>query len=136
MIAYEIQLWYVIRDKIQSDTKYEKNIFCQKKIVTKNLSWTLSQISSVQSELSRINRCLSSLSGTCIPLQASELYRRYLNKTTLQFNNSWTRLIQIEWTEANILHLNSYSLLLLVSMPLFFHSQAASELTLHRSQFN
>ena len=42
MIAYEIQLRYVIRDKIQSEAKYsprqnsvreksEKNIFCQKK---------------------------------------------------------------------------------------------------------
>ena len=28
MIAYEIQLWYVIRDKIQSETFF---FFCQKK---------------------------------------------------------------------------------------------------------
>ena len=27
MIAYEIQLRYVIRDKIQSETKFEKNIY-------------------------------------------------------------------------------------------------------------
>ena len=31
MIAYEIQLRYVIRDKIQSKKKSEKKIFCQKK---------------------------------------------------------------------------------------------------------
>ena len=31
MIAYEIQLWYVIRDKIQSGTKFEK-----KKLLEKN----------------------------------------------------------------------------------------------------
>ena len=31
MIAYEIQLWYVIQDKIQSKKKCEKKIFCQKK---------------------------------------------------------------------------------------------------------
>ena len=41
MIAYEIQLRYVIRDKIQSETKSEKKNFlsekrfCQKKIVRK-----------------------------------------------------------------------------------------------------
>ena len=65
MIAYEIQLWYVIRDRIQS----EKNIFLSEKKKTnklsekKNLSQMLSWISSAQSELSRTNRCLSSLSG-------------------------------------------------------------------------
>ena len=75
MIAYEIELRYVIRDKIQSETKsstrqnsvrdkiqsktkfslrknWEKK-FCWKK----NLSGTLSQISSVQSKLSWTNRC-------------------------------------------------------------------------------
>ena len=73
MIACEIQLWYVIpdkiRDKIQSEKKIrEKEFFvgkqnCQKK----NLSRTLSQISRLQSELSQTNRCLSLLSGTYIP---------------------------------------------------------------------
>ena len=73
MIAYEIQLRYVIRDKIQSETKSEKKNFCQKKdfvkkkLSEKNLSHTLSQITSVQSELSRTNRCLLSLSGVYIP---------------------------------------------------------------------
>ena len=69
MIAYEIQLQYVIQDKIQS----KKNIFCrekkfdEKKIVRKNLSRTFSRISSAQSELSRTNRCVSSLSGIYKP---------------------------------------------------------------------
>ena len=31
MIAYEIQLRYVIRDKIQSEKKSEEKIFCWKK---------------------------------------------------------------------------------------------------------
>ena len=65
MIAYEIQLRYVIRDKIQSRIKFVgKKILLEKKLSKKNLSWTLSQISRVQSELSRTNRCLSSLSDT------------------------------------------------------------------------
>ena len=79
MIAYKIQLRYVvrdkIRDKIQSETKFsvrkirEKDFlsekkFVSKKIVGKNLSQTLSWISTAQSELSRTNRCLSSLIGT------------------------------------------------------------------------
>ena len=73
MIAYQIQLRYVIREKIQSETKNsvrnkiqsktksEKNVFLleknfvRKTIVRKKLSQTLSQISSVQSELSRTN---------------------------------------------------------------------------------
>ena len=76
MIAYEIQLRYVIRDKIHSETKFSlrKNLrkslvfFVKQKIVRKKiLSWTLSQISHAQSELSRTNRCLSSLSGKYIP---------------------------------------------------------------------
>ena len=76
MIAYEKQLRYVIRDKIrdkiQSEKKSKKKIFCQKKfcwkkLLEKNLSQMLSQISSAQSELSRTNRCLSSLSGIYTP---------------------------------------------------------------------
>ena len=71
MTAYEIQLWYVIRDKIQSETKssltqnsvQEKILdfcFVRKKNCQKLfLSQMLSRISSVQSELSRTNRCLS-----------------------------------------------------------------------------
>ena len=35
MIAYEIQLWYVIRVKIREKTQSEKK-FCRKKIVGKN----------------------------------------------------------------------------------------------------
>ena len=67
-----------VRDKIQSETKFSprknltkmfsiRKIFCQKKIVRKSLSSTLSLISSPQSELSLTNRCLSSPSGTYIP---------------------------------------------------------------------
>ena len=61
MIAYEIQLWYVIRDKIQdkiqseiklSPRKIRENFFLSKNFVRKKLSWTLSQISSAQNELS------------------------------------------------------------------------------------
>ena len=86
MIAYEIQLRHVIRDKIQSETKFSqrqnpvqdkfqsekkskknfftKKIFVRKKILSEtNLSQTLSQISSAQSELSQTNQCLSSLSS-------------------------------------------------------------------------
>ena len=69
MISYEIQLRYAIQDKIQSKKKFEKMIFCQKKyfvrkkIVRKRIVSDVSQISSTQSELSRTNRCLSSLSG-------------------------------------------------------------------------
>ena len=78
MIAYEVQLQYVIWDKIQFETKnsvrdkiQEKHFLLEKKIVQKKkklpekkmLSW----ISSAQSELSRTNRCLSSLSGIFIP---------------------------------------------------------------------
>ena len=37
MIAYEIQLRYVIRDKIQSKKKSEKNFFVRKKFVGKKL---------------------------------------------------------------------------------------------------
>ena len=77
MIAYEIQLRYVIRDKIrdkiQSDTKFSLRqiFFCQKKILSeKKLSQILSQtefclghyleFSSVFFfELSRTNQCLS-----------------------------------------------------------------------------
>ena len=33
MIAYEIQLWYVIRDKIQSKKKSEKQVFMSEKIL-------------------------------------------------------------------------------------------------------
>ena len=60
MVAYEIQLRYVIRDKIQdkiqSETKSEKNIFCQKKNCQKIfLSQMLSRISSAQNELSQTN---------------------------------------------------------------------------------
>ena len=58
MIAYEIQLRYVIRDeirdKIQSDTKSslrqfffgQKKFFFQKQKLSQILSWTLSRISS------------------------------------------------------------------------------------------
>ena len=60
MIAYEIQLRYVIRDKIQSETKSSprknpRKIFvCWKKNFQKKyLSQMLSWISSAQSELSR-----------------------------------------------------------------------------------
>ena len=49
MIAYEIQLRYVIRDKIQSEKKIEKKSFCQKK----KLPQILSQTDSNQSELSQ-----------------------------------------------------------------------------------
>ena len=77
MIAYEIQLRYVISDKIQSETNsvqdkiqsekkssLRKNrakiLFSWKKIfVKKYFSQTLSRISSVQSELSWTNQCLS-----------------------------------------------------------------------------
>ena len=61
MIAYEIQLWYVIRDKIQdkiqseiklSPRKIREKFFLSKNFVRKKLSWTLSQISSAQNELS------------------------------------------------------------------------------------
>ena len=39
MIAYEIQLQYVIRDKIQSEEKSEKkNVLLEKKLSEKNLS--------------------------------------------------------------------------------------------------
>ena len=56
------------RDKIQSEKKSEKKIFLsEKNCQKKNLSWMLSRISSAQSELSRTNRCLSSLSGIYIP---------------------------------------------------------------------
>ena len=48
MIAYEIQLWYVIRDKTQSETKFSSR--------KKNLSRALSQISSAQSELPQTNQ--------------------------------------------------------------------------------
>ena len=67
MIAYEIQLRYVIRDKIQSEKKLSGKKFYRKKNCHKNLPRTLSQIFSVQSELSRTRRCLSSLSGMYIP---------------------------------------------------------------------
>ena len=66
MIAYEIQLRCVIRDKIQSETTSSpRQFFSQKKFVgKKNLSQILSQTDSNQSELSRTNQYLSSLSGT------------------------------------------------------------------------
>ena len=79
MIAYEIQLHYVNRDKIQFETKFSprknlrkiffvgKQILLDKKIVRKNLSWMLSRISSAQSEFSRTNRCISSLSSIHMP---------------------------------------------------------------------
>ena len=66
MIAYEIQLRYVILGKIQSETKssprqnsvreknQRKSFFCQKKNYQKK-------------KLSRTNRCLLSLSGKYIP---------------------------------------------------------------------
>ena len=72
MIAHEIQLRYVIRDKIQSETKFSpkkksetkfslrKRFFVRKK----KLSWMLSQISSAQSEQSWTNGWLSSVSST------------------------------------------------------------------------
>ena len=37
MIAYEIQLLYAIRDKSQSEKKFEKKTFCWKKIVRKKI---------------------------------------------------------------------------------------------------
>ena len=60
MIAYEIQLQYVIQDKIQSEKESEKKNFIRKKnlskkISEKKLSQMVSWISSVQSELSRTN---------------------------------------------------------------------------------
>ena len=78
MTACEIQLRYVIRDKIQSETKsslrqnlskifFVSKIFCLEKIVRKKFDRMLSQISSEQSVLSQKNRCLSSLSGIFIP---------------------------------------------------------------------
>ena len=83
MFDHEIQLWYVIRDKIREKFSpiikfsLRKNlrkidfvtvkIFLEKKIVRKKMSWMLSQISSVQGELSRTNICLSSLRGIYIP---------------------------------------------------------------------
>ena len=64
MIVYEIQLRYVIRDKIQPVKKSENKIFLSGKKIfhKKKLSQMLSRISSAQSELSLTNRCLSSLS--------------------------------------------------------------------------
>ena len=82
MIVYEIQLRQnerqnSVRDKIQSETNFSlrKNprFFVRKQIVRKKLSEMLSPISSAQSELSRTNRCLSSLSGVYIPQQADRL---------------------------------------------------------------
>ena len=81
MIAYEIQLRYVIRDKIQSETKFlKKKKIIEKKSCWGKSSWTefclilnfilvqiLSWISSAFFELSRTNRCLSSLSDIYIP---------------------------------------------------------------------
>ena len=76
MIAYKIQLRYVIRDKIQSKTKFNlrknlgikkivgKKLSEEKKIVRKKMSQILSRTDSNQSELSLTNQCLSSLSGT------------------------------------------------------------------------
>ena len=68
MIAYEIQLQYVIRDKIQCETKTsvqdeiqsetkseKKNFLSVKNFVRKKLLQMLSRISS---ELSQTNRCL------------------------------------------------------------------------------
>ena len=63
MITYEIQLRYVIQDKIQDKRQNpareknfcQKNNFVRKKIVRKKLSRTLPWISSVQSELSQTN---------------------------------------------------------------------------------
>ena len=45
MIAYEIQLRYVIRDKIQSETKFSpKKILSEKKdVIRKKYSWIFSQ---------------------------------------------------------------------------------------------
>ena len=68
MIAYEIQLRYVIRDKIQSEKKSEKNKFvrekfCRKKICLGHcLGFPVHFL-----ELSLTSRCLSSLSGIYIP---------------------------------------------------------------------
>ena len=80
MIACEIQLQYVIPDKFQSETKFNlrKNLrkrffvgknFVRKYTVQKELSQTLSLISSALFELSRTNGCLSSLSRKYIPQQ-------------------------------------------------------------------
>ena len=58
-----------VRNKIQSETKYfcQKKTFVRKKnFVRKKLPQMLSWISSAQSELSRTNQCLSSLSGIFI----------------------------------------------------------------------
>ena len=77
MIAYEIQLLYVIRDKIRDKIYFETN-FCQEKnLLEKKLSWILSQTEFCLgrclrfpvhfSELSWTNQCLSSLSGMYIP---------------------------------------------------------------------
>ena len=97
MIAYEVQLRYVIRDKIRgkihsmtkssprqnsvrdkfglrqiwSKTKFSlrqnpRIFFIEKQFSDFVLDRILSLISSVQSELSRTNRCLSSLSDTYI----------------------------------------------------------------------
>ena len=85
MIVYEMQLRYEIEtkfnprqnpvwDKIQSEKNPKKYFLSEKKFVRKkffvgkkNFSLTLSQISSVQSELSRTNQWLPSLSGKYIP---------------------------------------------------------------------
>ena len=55
-----------IQEKIQEKYFCQKKILLEKKMSEKKLSQTLSQISSVQSELSLTNRCLSSLSGIYI----------------------------------------------------------------------
>ena len=79
MIAYEIQLRYVIRDKIQSKTNsVQDKIQSEKKFCwKKNFIGKKSQVCSQTEfclrfpvhffELSRTNRCLSSLSGMYIP---------------------------------------------------------------------
>ena len=75
MIAYEIQLRYVIRDKIQSEKQSKKNIFCWEKnfVRKKYLSQISSRTDSNQSELSRTNQCLSQqLSGIYLYIPQEE----------------------------------------------------------------
>ena len=96
MIAYEIQLRYVIWDKIQSETKFSprqnprfffltiffvcKRIFIGKKLLV--FCFGLNFVSDFQCtffELSGTNRCLSSLSGMYI----SQLYGHQQGETSV-----------------------------------------------------
>ena len=82
MIAYEIQLRYVIRDKIRSETNSVKDkiweFFYRKNILGFCLG--LNFVSDFQCaflELPRTNRCLSSLSGIYIPQE--KITRHYFS---------------------------------------------------------